>query len=311
MRRCATGAIRRRLREVVLVAALAAVIASISDRATAAPTTFSVTFEGANFADSSLLSRSSPRRRPPLRASEPQAAAGALDLQVTFRLVSNLFGCPPDVLPPDVPPAATQCRARTSTASVRGLGTVSLTYTWPLGVGPPACAADLARALPATGRLSVAGKGEITFALAEVAQCVPEAGFPQNRPQEFTITGGTGPFAGAVGRGTVAGRSIGGGVGSETWTGTLDVPGLTFDLTPPTLSEANAKSVRVPKKAKTARVTFELTATDDVDGSVPVSCQPKSGSRFKVGRTRVRCEATDTSANTAKAAFTVTVQRRR
>jgi hypothetical protein len=180
-------------------------------------------------------------------------------------------------------------------------------------VGPPTCAAFLAKALAATGRLSVAGKGEITFALAEAERCVPSDAFPfpQNEPQEFTITGGTGPFAGAAGKGTVAARSIGGGIGSETWTGTLVVPGLTFDLTPPTLSGANAKTVRVPKKAKTARVTFKVTATDDVDGSVPVSCRPKSGSRFKVGRTGVRCEATDTSANTAMAGFTVTVKRRR
>jgi hypothetical protein len=245
-------------------------------------------------------------------ASGPQAAAGTLDLQVTFRLVSNLIACPPDVLPADVPPDTTECRARTSTVSVRGLGTISLTYTWPLGVGPPTCAADFAKALAANGRLSVAGKGEITFTLAEGARCVRFGVDPvQNEPQEFTITGGTGVFAGAAGRGTVAKRSIGGGVGSETWTGTLDVPALTFDLTPPTLSGANAKTVRVPKKAKTARVTFKVTATDDVDGSVRVSCQPKSGSRFKVGRTRVRCEATDTSANTAAASFTVTVRARK
>ena len=124
----------------------------------------------------------------------------------------------------------------------------------------------------------------------------------------MTIVGGT---AASLILFTVAERSIGGGFGSETWTGTLEVPGLTFDLTPPTLSGAKARTVRVPKKAKTARVTFKVTATDDVDRSVPVSCQPKSGSRFKVGRTRVRCETTDTSANTAKAAFTVTVKRRR
>jgi len=241
-----------------------------------------------------------------------QAASGTLDLQVTFGMVSNLFACPPDVLPPGVPPAATECRARTSTVSVRGLGTVSLTYTWPLGVGPPTCAADFAKALAATGRLSVAGKGDITFALAEGARCVPIATLPQNEPQEFTITGGTGPFAGAAGRGTVAGRSIGGGVGSETWTGTLEVPGLEFDVTPPTLSGATAKTVRVPKKgAKSARVTFKVTATDDVDGSVPATCQPRSGSRFRIGRTRVTCEATDGSANTATASFTVTVRARR
>jgi hypothetical protein len=143
-------------------------------------------------------------------ASEPQSAVGTFDLQVTFGLVSNPFTCPADVLPPDVPPAATECRARTSTASVRGLGTVSLTYTWPLGVGPPTCPTDFAKPLAATGRLSVAGKGEITFTLAEGARCVLLDALPQNEPQELTITGGTGRFAAAFGRGTVAGRSTAG-----------------------------------------------------------------------------------------------------
>jgi len=101
-----------------------------------------------------------------------------------------------------------------------------------------------------------------------------------------------------------------GAVGPETWTGTLTVPGLEFDLTAPTLSGATSKTARVPRKAKSARVTFKVTATDDVDGAVPVACQPRSGSRFKVGKTTVRCEATDSSANMVKAAFIVTVRRR-
>ena len=60
-----------------------------------------------------------------------------------------------------------------------------------------------------------------------------------------------------------------------------------------------------------AYVTFKVTATDGVDGAVPVSCKPGSGTRFKLGPTRVRCEATDLSGNATRAAFTVTVQRRR
>jgi len=53
-----------------------------------------------------------------------------------------------------------------------------------------------------------------------------------------------------------------------------------------------------------------VAAHDDVDGTVPVTCAPRSGSFFPVGRTRVRCAATDKSANTATASFTVTVRRR-
>jgi hypothetical protein len=202
---------------------------------------------------------------------------------------------------------------------VRGLGNVSVTYTWLLDVGPPTCpeAADeynlarFAKPLASTGRLSVEQKGEVTFTLAEGTRCVPLFVPLFAEPpyeQEFTITGGTGLFAAASGRGKVE-RPNGGGDGTETWTGTLEVPGLEFDVTPPVLSGATPKTVRVPKNAKSARFTFKVTATDDVDGAVPVSCRPASGSRFEIGKTRVNCSASDSSANTAKAAFAITVRR--
>jgi hypothetical protein len=236
-------------------------------------------------------------------ASEPQAAAGSLDLHATIGLVSDGAPCPAG-FPPE-----SDCRARTGTSVVPGLGRVSEIYTWAFGLGPPTCPAFLARPLATTGRLVVAGKGEITFALADGAQCVGLEPV-RNEPQNLTFTGGTASFAGASGTGKLEARAIGDGVGTEMLTGTLEVPGFTFDLTPPTLSGATSKTVRVPKKAKNARVAFKVTATDDVDGAVPVSCQPRSGSRFKLGKTKVSCEATDSSANTVKASFMITVKRR-
>ena len=98
-------------------------------------------------------------------------------------------------------------------------------------------------------------------------------------------------------------------LGVETWTGTLTAPGL--HLRPPKLSGAVAKTVRAAKGAKSARVAFEVTATDDDGGDLPVSCWPRSGSRFPLGKTIVLCAATDASGNTATAAFTVTVKRQR
>ena len=87
------------------------------------------------------------------------------------------------------------------------------------------------------------------------------------------------------------------------------MPGLEFDVTPPTLSGAVNKTVRARTGSNRVRVTYRVTASDAVDGSVPVSCQPRSGSRFKIGRTFVKCSATDTSANAKAGRFRVTVKR--
>jgi len=134
-----------------------------------------------------------------------------------------------------------------------------------------------------------------------------------NLDRAFTITGGSGIYAGASGGGTVSHRASytlnGGSAGTDTWTGTLNVPGLEFDVTPPTLSGAVNKTVRARRGSKRARVTYRVTASDAVDGSVPVSCRPRSGSRFKIGRTFVKCSATDTSANAKAGRFRVTVKR--
>jgi hypothetical protein len=89
----------------------------------------------------------------------------------------------------------------------------------------------LVKPFATTGRLVVAGKGELHFSLAEGVECV-ELEPVRNEPQNFTITGGTGSYRGASGSGTVA-RLLGGGVGSETWTGKLVAPGVEFDVTPP------------------------------------------------------------------------------
>ena len=79
----------------------------------------------------------------------------------------------------------------------------------------------------------------------------------------------------------------------------------------PRLSGAVAKTVRAAKGATGARVTFEVTATAGDGGDIPVSCQPRSGSRFPLGKTIVQCGATDAIGSTATAEFTVTVKRRR
>lgn len=56
-----------------------------------------------------------------------------------------------------------------------------------------------------------------------------------------------------------------------------------------------------------AVVEFTATATDDVDGIVPVDCTPASGSTFAIGDTTVVCTAEDNSGNKASESFTIHV----
>jgi HYR domain-containing protein len=91
--------------------------------------------------------------------------------------------------------------------------------------------------------------------------------------------------------------------------GVLDGPSFRVDTTAPQLSGAHNRSVKVRRGAKRARVRFLVFAYDAVDGDVGVICTPRSGSLFKLGRTKVVCSATDASGNTAKAKFVVKVRR--
>ena len=232
--------------------------------------------------------------------SSRSSAAGTLTLQARIRVASDSIACPPELS------SADDCRIRTGSGEVPGLGTTAENYVWGFRLGPPKCPANLVKPLATTGRLVVAGKGELHFALADGTECV-DLEPVRNMPQDFTITGGAGSYEGATGSGRVQ-RSLGGDVGTETWIGTIIAPRVAFDVTPPTLAGATSKTVRAPKGAKRVRVTYKVTANDAVDGVVAVSCFPRSGSRFPVGRTLVTCSASDKSANTGTAKFRVTVR---
>jgi hypothetical protein len=77
------------------------------------------------------------------------------------------------------------------------------------------------------------------------------------------------------------------------------------DTTAPTLSLPANKTVDAVNNQ--AVVTYSASATDIVDGSVPINCSPASGSTFSIGTTTVNCSATDDHGNTANGSFTVSV----
>jgi hypothetical protein len=234
------------------------------------------------------------------------ATVGTLPLRAELRLVSRLSECPQGVV-------ASACAARSATGVVRGLGSVSGSSTWRAALDPPACPADMGRSLAHTVRLVVAGKGTIDVEVADAATCV-DLETLRTQTQVFEVTGATGVYAGASGSGTLE-RTLGfdsgaGRVGTESWSGSIVVPGLEFDTTPPTLSGAVPKTIRAPRGARRTPVRYVVSSQDANDGALPVSCRPRSGSPFRIGRTVVACSATDGSGNTQSARFAVIVKRR-
>jgi hypothetical protein len=57
-----------------------------------------------------------------------------------------------------------------------------------------------------------------------------------------------------------------------------------------------------------ARAHYTVSATDAVDGPLPVTCDPGSDSVFRLGDTTVLCRAVDSAGRTASGFFTVTVR---
>jgi len=238
-------------------------------------------------------------------------AVGSLALQMDIELSNPETPCPTGS------PTSFHCFARTGTLAVPGLGTVHESHNYVLENGPAGCVpsqgADAVRLIPSTVVLSVAGKGSVDLSTGGTG-CLSRDG-TLIAAETFTITGGSGAYAGASGGGTVETHFNPPGSdtfrGADIWAGTLNVPGYTFDLMPPTIKGAKNRTVHVPRSAKRVRIKFSVTAADDVDSSLPVTFRPRSGSRFHVGRTRVTCSSTDMSANTSTATFTITVKRRR
>jgi hypothetical protein len=215
--------------------------------------------------------------------------------------------------PPGTPSTTGDCVEFTGAAGIPGLGRATVTYV--KSFDTTICPSGVVQ--QRTALVEVAGKGRLEIAM-DFPVCSDVA--PSSVVNRGTIAGGTGIYAGASGSfqfaSTVNAASCGGsgcrGTSMDTWTGSLAVPGREFDLTPPVFQPVTSKRVQAPRKAKTVRVRYAPQAQDAVDGPMPVTCKPSSGSRFKVGRTtRVSCSAEDTSANVATTSFSVRVTRRR
>ena len=251
-----------------------------------------------------------------LATSAPAALAGGTSsgaLSLNAQVASAYTFVARQLCPPGTPETTRECvRFVSATGSIPGLGRSTITYV--KYFDDTICPNQVTQ--PRTVTVDIAGKGQIDVAM-QYPVCSNYA--PSSVVLNGIISAGTGVFAGASGSvrlaSTVYGPQCGSGgctgSSSDTWTGNLSVPGLEFDVTPPILQGVRPKSVKAPRNAKSVRVRYSVTAQDDTGASMPSTCLPRSGSRFEVGRTNVKCTAEDSSANVATASFMVTVKKAR
>lgn len=228
---------------------------------------------------------------------------GSLHVHAALKVGWQVVTCPAGT------PSTGLCYSVRGSGVVPGLGQTTEQYTYV--VDDASTTGTTSTHFVAT--LAVPGKGTIVasaqaYALPPCDCGASDIHFP------FTITQGTGSYVGAEGSGTVEvnqyATAIGKGAGTDSWSGTLNVPGYVFDTARPVIRGAVPKTVKAPKGEKRIRVRYKVSARDPDEGPIPVTCKPRSGKRFKLGRTLVRCASTDTNGNTAKAKFRITVKRR-
>lgn len=83
-------------------------------------------------------------------------------------------------------------------------------------------------------------------------------------------------------------------------------PVANLDVTPPVITVPD--TIELDSDTRNGLfVKYAVSAVDDVDGNVPVACEPKFNTFFEVGTTKVYCVASDNAGNTSDASFDVII----
>ena len=96
--------------------------------------------------------------------------------------------------------------------------------------------------------------------------------------------------------------------GEEVVTPTLDENGIPIplDITPPVIEVPDTIELYSDTR-NGLLVKYAVKATDDVDGIIGATCDPKFNSFFEVGITTVNCISSDNAGNVARASFDVII----
>ncbi|MEW5854069.1 MAG: choice-of-anchor tandem repeat GloVer-containing protein, partial [Myxococcota bacterium] len=196
-----------------------------------------------------------------------------------------------------------------------GQTTVSSGSTFPLGATTVTCSATDAAGNTGSAEFTITVQDTTAPVVTVPSNMVLEASGPAGRAVTYTtsamdLVDGTRavscdrPSGSTFGLGTTAvtctASDTRGNVGTRSFTVTVR------DTRPPLVTIVVAKSV-VTSNPQGAVVTFSASANDVVSGARPVSCSPQSGTLFPVGKTTLRCTATDAAGNTGVATALVQV----
>ena len=188
--------------------------------------------------------------------------------------------------------------------------------TFPLGDTNVHCDTTDSLAQPATTDFTITVKDQTNPVVSVPADITDTTSDPGGKVESFTatatdnvdgsLTAGCSPASGftfPIGQTTVncTATDAAGNQGSASFKVTLSL----LDTTPPVVTVPGPMNVNAT--GPSTAVSFSASAVDAVDGSLPVTCAPPSGSGFPVQETTVTCSATDSSNNTGQASFTVTV----
>ncbi|PTY07810.1 hypothetical protein DB347_06185 [Opitutaceae bacterium EW11] len=197
-----------------------------------------------------------------------------------------------------------------ASAFVVGENTLTLTVvsgTAGTGFLSPGCsydAVDLSIQPPTVSSAAATASFGYAFSYQIAATNLPTVFNAVGLPPGLNVDSATGLISGtpeAVGTFAVA-ISAGNANGSAAGTLTLTVN----DITAPVLSLPADLTVEATGPDG-AVATYTATALDDVDGQVPVTLSPASGSQFPLGATTVNATAVDAAGNQSGGSFTVTV----
>ena len=124
--------------------------------------------------------------------------AGTFTVTMQVTIAANYRTCPPGT-----PADATGCFSRKGAADVRRLGRVEESWDPVVDETPASCGPASLRFLPSTARLTVSGKGAINVQVNGSGCLRFNPPSPVVGAETFTVTGGSGRFAGASGAGTI------------------------------------------------------------------------------------------------------------